>query len=580
MSLRGEGPDVDESEERDARGAPGDAWRPGLRSLAVRITLFVLLATIVTSITVTALSVFSMQSFLRAKIDRKLPEIVATASNKLDLWFDQRRFELGVFASSAVVVDNLRAIDRGARGASLDRARGEIETYLRYVSASSPLFAALFVIDERGETVASVGQTVALSPSEREAVQNRAASLRDRGDRGALYTLGARHKLAAASVSARDGESLGSIHALLRTESIESQLASDDLGISGSVYVVDARGQLALGSAPGGVAASVLEQPADGVVREYERPDGEHMVGATRELERFGWTLVVEEGYADAFAPSTAAVRRIVGLEIALALLLCGAGAAIARSISQPIRGLAQAAARISHGERGVDIPALANRDEVGQLARTFASMLGRLAANQREIERSHAEVEEANQQLTVEKRELQRANEILEQLSITDGLTKLHNHRYFQDQIAREARRADRTGEPLALALIDIDHFKRWNDRLGHAAGDEILRKLAAVLVESTRATDVLARYGGEEFALLLPNTDLEGAVALAEKARATVGRARFVVAPPGDDEVVTISVGVALYRGDRQALFTAADEALYRAKHEGRDCVVAENE
>ena len=88
--------------------------------------------------------------------------------------------------------------------------------------------------------------------------------------------------------------------------------------------------------------------------------------------------------------------------------------------------------------------------------------------------------VEEANERLRLQNEELQRVNEVLEQLSITDGLTKLHNHRYFQEVLLQESKRAGRSGKPLSLVLIDIDYFKRWNDRLGHAAGDEILRRLA----------------------------------------------------------------------------------------------------
>ena len=169
----------------------------------------------------------------------------------------------------------------------------------------------------------------------------------------------------------------------------------------------------------------------------------------------------------------------------------------------------------------------------------------------------------------------------MLEQLSITDGLTKLHNHRFFQDQLVREAKRVDRTGEPLTLVLIDIDHFKRWNDRLGHATGDEILRKLAGCLNDTIRETDLLARYGGEEFVLLLSNTDLEGGRALAEKARQRVAATQFLMNPPSEDENVTISAGVAQYQGDRRAFFVAEPtRALYRAKNAGRDCVVVDGE
>ncbi|MBW2420098.1 MAG: GGDEF domain-containing protein [Deltaproteobacteria bacterium] len=166
--------------------------------------------------------------------------------------------------------------------------------------------------------------------------------------------------------------------------------------------------------------------------------------------------------------------------------------------------------------------------------------------------------------------------NETLEQLSITDGLTCLHNHRFFQDYLAKETKRADRTGEPLALVLIDIDHFKRWNDMVGHAGGDEILRGIANIMNNLIRDSDLLARYGGEEFALVAPDTDIDGAVQVAEKMRSEVSRTRFATDRPDERRPVTISIGIAIYQGDRKTLFSEADRALYRAKASGRDCVM----
>src|SRR4030095_14782338 len=103
-----------------------------------------------------------------------------------------------------------------------------------------------------------------------------------------------------------------------------------------------------------------------------------------------------------------------------------------------------------------------------------------------------------------------QQAKETFEQLSITDGLTKLHNHRFFQDHLSREIRRVGRSGEPLSMRLVDLDDFKQLNARLGHAAGDELLAGIAHILNQSVRSTDLLARYGGEEFVGLPPPTHL----------------------------------------------------------------------
>jgi diguanylate cyclase (GGDEF)-like protein len=196
-------------------------------------------------------------------------------------------------------------------------------------------------------------------------------------------------------------------------------------------------------------------------------------------------------------------------------------------------------------------------------LARSFNDMAGQLEAQRRALEdRNH---------------ELLRANEVLEQLSITDGLTHLHNHRHFHDQFAREVKRADRSGQPLCLLLIDIDDFKALNDRHGHAAGDAVLAATAQLINDQVRESDYLARYGGEEFAMLLPQTDLDGAVALAEKIRVVLAEHAFTL-PSGEHTVgLTVSIGVARHAVTADETFDAADRALYDAKAAGKDCVVA---
>jgi diguanylate cyclase (GGDEF)-like protein len=209
--------------------------------------------------------------------------------------------------------------------------------------------------------------------------------------------------------------------------------------------------------------------------------------------------------------------------------------------------------------------------------SRAFDDLSERLGESRLELERQRAAIEEANRRLRAQNEALRRANEVLAQLSLTDGLTRLHNHRHFQDQFAREAKRADRTHQPLALALVDIDDFKRLNDDLGHAAGDAVLQGVARLMLDELRDSDFLSRYGGEEFALLAPQTDLAGATALAEKLRLGIARARLPVLGPYGRVSVTVSVGVALYDGGTTSTFAAADRALYEAKAAGKDCVVA---
>jgi PleD family two-component response regulator len=118
-----------------------------------------------------------------------------------------------------------------------------------------------------------------------------------------------------------------------------------------------------------------------------------------------------------------------------------------------------------------IEIAEVPGQDEIGVLSRALREMVDRLRRNQVELQRKQEQIERANTDLTRANEELHRSNEILEQLSFTDGLTHLHNHRYFQDRMRLEAKRSDRSREPLALLLIDIDHFKALNDRHGHAA-------------------------------------------------------------------------------------------------------------
>jgi two-component system cell cycle response regulator len=213
-------------------------------------------------------------------------------------------------------------------------------------------------------------------------------------------------------------------------------------------------------------------------------------------------------------------------------------------------------------------------------LGRTFNEMLDRLRASRVELEDKRAQIEEVNSRLVDRNRDLQQVNEVFRQLSITDDLTKLHNHRFFQDHLRQAMKRSARTDEPLSLILIDIDDFKGLNDRHGHSVGDIVLRRVADVMTHEIRDMDLLARYGGEEFALLAAQTSFPGAVALAEKLRLAVSQSCFpVVTLEGRREIsITVSIGVAPFRGDEKAFFNDADRALYEAKSSGRDCVVGD--
>jgi two-component system cell cycle response regulator len=165
-------------------------------------------------------------------------------------------------------------------------------------------------------------------------------------------------------------------------------------------------------------------------------------------------------------------------------------------------------------------------------------------------------------------------------ELAVTDQLTGLHNRRYMTSQLDALVRRAAAGGDPVAVLVIDIDHFKKINDSFGHAVGDEVLREFAVRLASNVRAIDLPVRFGGEEFVVVMPDTELDHAHRIAERIRLHVAGSPFRVM--GGDELltVTISIGVAASLGEHDApapLVKRADEAMYEAKSKGRNRVIA---
>lgn len=188
------------------------------------------------------------------------------------------------------------------------------------------------------------------------------------------------------------------------------------------------------------------------------------------------------------------------------------------------------------------------------------------------QVEDQILEIQDSNLALEIQSNALAEANTQLESLAFTDGLTGISNHRSFQEALARAFAEARTRQEPLALLLIDVDHFKQYNDAYGHPSGDIVLKRVASVIRDSCGSDSMAARYGGEEFAVICRRADAEHVAEIAERIRANVANT------PWPERPVTISVGVAhMPDGASSAsnVLAAADSALYTSKSSGRNRV-----
>jgi diguanylate cyclase len=210
-------------------------------------------------------------------------------------------------------------------------------------------------------------------------------------------------------------------------------------------------------------------------------------------------------------------------------------------------------------------------------------TMAQKLLGETRRMQDANAQLEQKLEASRDDIAALQRDLDEVRRESMLDPLTKIFNRKSFDEGLLKSFNEASREGTPLCLMLLDIDHFKRFNDTWGHQTGDQVLRLVAMTLKSNIKGKDMAARYGGEEFAAILPETDLEGAIIVADNIRKAI-QAKELLKRSTNEKLgrITASMGVAMYKpGDTPgSLIERADRCLYAAKHAGRNRVLGENE
>jgi len=543
---------------------------PRLDSIRNRIIAFAVVATLIPSGVTFVLSYAQNRRALEAKITQDLVSQSEQTARSMSVWLKERLYDLRVFAASDEVANSLGAAPRTPNpvGAAPSRpTRDRLREYLLSLNDRFADYGQLMVLDAEGQMVGTTREGVAIPglPADWSSMLRTEGQFIGSPQWDSAASTG--KLLVAVPVNRADGQILGAFAADLNPGPLAELMRAFSSNSAGMIYVVSSTGSMIASSR--GITQQILStRIPEGSVEQmratshtssrYIDFEGMDVIGSASNVPQTDW-LVVSEIPADAAFAQLRQFRNF-SILVVLGLLLAVAASAywLGVFIARPLDRLTKGAAEVAAGDLAVDLPQ-GGGGEVGYLTSVFNHMVSRLREGRRELDNINDM--------------LQKKNEELERLSITDGLTGLVNHRFLIQRLNEEGIRADRYHHEFAVMMADVDHFKQYNDEFGHPAGDEVLKRVADILRASVRPGDTAARYGGEEFAIVMPETPATEAFEIAEHVRARVASESF----PG--RKITLSIGVAEFPSDADiphAVMAAADKALYEAKRDGRNRTV----
>ena len=530
--------------------------------------MFALLATLIPVISTAVVSYLQNKRALTEKLNEELSAVSRQTARELDFWMKEQRFDVRVYSASFQVYENLERVLASGPGSmtALD-ALARLKDYLRAVHERSLHHEELLVLDLEGSVVASTGEEageVRLPDGWLDGV------VREQTFLGQPYwdvALGKTVVMTGVRVENSSNDLIGVLGGKVHFDSVNAVLERFAPGESGEAYVVTAGGSLITSSRASSQAIMesrvdpamlIALEEAAGATAEYRDRDGTDVLGTLDRVPGMDWAVIAQVPRDEAYAPIVQ-LRNFALVLVVCLLFVVGAIAYILGAlIVRPLGRLTDGAAEVAGGDLSVDLP-IVGGGEVSYLTEVFNDMVARLRAGREALDAANES--------------LRKKNEELQRLSITDGLTGLYNRRHLMDTLEAERRRTDRSERTFALLMVDVDHFKKFNDRFGHQAGDEVLLRVAGILRKCTRDVDFPGRYGGEEFCLLLSESTLEGAAEVGERVRDELAAVSF------EGEKITVSIGAAEYPTDGEtveAVLSSADTAMYQAKRRGRDRVV----
>lgn len=540
-----------------------------LDSVKQRILILAVLATLIPTGTTGWLLYIQNKTALTGKLHEELRSASVSLAREFDLWLKERMYELRVFSGSYELSENVEKAQRG--GGTRAQVLRRAQDYIKSVQNKFSDYEDLFVLDPTGAViVASAKQTARVSLPrdwQKQARLDQPILTGAHWDAGRGKTV----MTVAVPLKTANGRFLGVLAATLNFGSMEAVLRQWSQGQTRHLYIVKPDGTRVLSSllSPQSTLTTKLPEhatrtffagePGELTQMNYDNLD---VLAVMQQIPRLGWGVVAEKNYEDAYR-ALASIRNVA--LASTAWLLMGVGLIaylLSLTIIGPLTRLTEGAARVAGGDLSVEIAADPPR-EIERLATMFNTMV--------------AYLREAQQELTSVNLALNERNQDLETLSSTDALTGLHNRRRIRDALNAEVARHQRHGRSFSILMVDVDHFKKYNDTYGHPEGDVLLKKVGEILQSSLRTNDFASRYGGEEFLILLPDQDQKGAMEVAERIRQRI--AVETEDKANQRKAVTVSLGVATFpESGRTAdlLLVNADAALYRAKNDGRNRVM----
>jgi diguanylate cyclase (GGDEF)-like protein len=543
-----------------------------LESIKRKILTFAVLATLIPSLIMGGLFYVHNKQLLQGKLSQEMLSATSHIARELDLWLKERFYDVRVFSSSYEVSENMEKILRASgKQAEKAKALGRLKDYLKSVSGKFRDYEELMVINPAGRVMASSAVragVVEMPPNWFDRAK------RDEVTRGDAYWDRDVKKgvmMIFQPVKAINGRFLGVFAAKVNFRTIDKILEKFTLGKTAMVYLITKNGTIIIGSQSPSLPFMKTRLPAPSTQTLFEKEavslefidyQGQKAVGTLKEVPLLGWAVVAEIKKEEAFAQivrlRNLTLLIVSGLLLGIGLIAYLLGLIIVR----PLNRLTKGAASVAAGDLDVDLPTVSG-GEVGYMTEVFNNMVASLRQGRKELASTNKKLRKKNKELKI--------------LSITDGLTGLYNRNHMMETLTREATQSQRYNCPFSVLMIDIDHFKKYNDSFGHPAGDDVLVKMGSIFSQSTRGIDYAGRYGGEEFLVMLPETGLDVAREVAERIR--IGVAEETFGNNGKKVEITLSIGAAEFpeHGDTtESVVASADEALYRAKKLGRNRIV----